>query len=236
MEFFRAKSDGSVSSKKHFLIIGILLKIKTNAVLYEQGIERNFNMIALMSFVSAVFLFVANVYAQTTPPPSSQSAAEQMMMQYDFNQDGKVTEKEFVIGNGETGYRTHISNIYNSLNLQKTGSLTKQQYWFIEAADDAKYKKDLVAYFEYLDSDADGYISSEDYKNTFTGDYIAEFGPKYVQAIDSDKDNKISKDEYMNFDFTSLPSSSREQFHNIDTNNDNVITYEEFESVFKSLQ
>ncbi len=193
-------------------------------------------MIALINLMLAVFLFATNVYAQTTLPPSSQSAAEQMMMQYDFNQDGKITEKEFVIGNGETGYRAHLSNIYESLALQKTGNLTKQQYWFFEVVDDAKYKEDLAAYFEYLDNDADGYLAAEDYKNTFTGNYIEDFGPKYVLAMDADKDNKISKDEYLNFDFTSLPSSSREQFRNIDANHDNVITFEEFKSVFKPFQ
>lgn len=197
-------------------------------------------MIALISLISAIFLFATDVYAQTPPPHSElnnpQSAAELMMMQYDFNQDGKVTEKEFVIGNGETGYRAHLSNIYEGLNLQENGNLTKQPYWFIEATDNAKYRENLAAYFEYLDKDADGYIPAEDYEKTFTGNYIADFGPKYVQAVDLYGDNRISKEEYLNFDFTSLPSSSREQFHNIDVNNDKVITIEEFKYIFNLYQ
>lgn len=199
--------------------------------------ERKYRMITLINLILLTLLYTTDVCAQTTPPKleinNPQSVAEIMMMQYDFDRDGIITEKEFIIGNGESGYRAHLSNIYESLNSQDKEEITKQQYWFIEMRDAAKYKKDLLSYFEYLDNDSDGYITTEEYESTFTGKYIENFGRKYAQAIDSNKDNKISKSEYLNFDFTSLQSGSHEQFRNIDANSDNILTSEEMKQIFE---
>ena len=189
-------------------------------------------------FMLFIALISANAHAQSTPQDleksnNSRSFANLMMMQYDFNNTGQVTEKEFIIGDGETGYRAHISNVYQIISADRKKDFSKQKYWFIEAMHPDEYKKDLADYFQYLDEDRDGYISVEDYQKTFTGAYISTFGEKYAKAIDADGDGRISQEEYTNFDFTSLPSSSSELFHNIDLNQDEMLTSDEFKQFYE---
>lgn len=189
-------------------------------------------------FMLFIALISANAYAQSTQPSmeklnNSRTSANSMMMQYDFDNDDQVTEKEFIIGDGESGYRAHVSNVYQIISDDRKKDFSKQRYWFIEATHPDEYKKDLVDYFQYLDDDRDGYISTEEYQKTFTGAYISTFGKKYAQAIDADGDGRISQDEYTHFDFTSLPSSSRELFHIIDFNQDKMLTVDEFKQFFE---
>ncbi|MBR3676614.1 MAG: hypothetical protein IKN71_05735 [Alphaproteobacteria bacterium] len=189
-------------------------------------------------FMLFIALISANAYAQSTQPSleklnNSRTSANSMMMQYDFDNDDQVTEKEFIIGDGESGYRAHVSNVYQIISDDRKKDFSKQRYWFIEATHPDEYKKDLVDYFQYLDDDRDGYISTEEYQKTFTGAYISTFGKKYAQAIDADGDGRISQDEYTNFDFTSLPSSSSELFLIIDLNQDKMLTVDEFKQFFE---
>jgi Ca2+-binding EF-hand superfamily protein len=185
-----------------------------------------------------IALISANAYAQSTQPSleklnNSRTSANSMMMQYDFDNDDQVTEKEFIIGDGESGYRAHVSNVYQIISDDRKKDFSKQRYWFIEATHPDEYKKDLVDYFQYLDDDRDGYISTEEYQKTFTGAYISTFGKKYAQAIDADGDGRISQDEYTNFDFTSLPSGSSELFRIIDLNQDKMLIVDEFKQFFE---
>lgn len=189
-------------------------------------------------FMLFIALISANAYAQSTQPSleklnNSRTSANSMMMQYDFDNDDQITEKEFIIGDGESGYRAHVSNVYQIISDDRKKDFSKQRYWFIEATHPDEYKKDLVDYFQYLDDDRDGYISTEEYQKTFTGAYISTFGKKYAQAIDADGDGRISQDEYTNFDFTSLPSGSSELFHIIDLNQDKMLTVDEFKQFFE---
>ena len=189
-------------------------------------------------FMLFIALISANAYAQSTQPSleklnNSRTSANSMMMQYDFDNDDQVTEKEFIIGDGESGYRAHVSNVYQIISDDRKKDFSKQRYWFIEATHPDEYKKDLVDYFQYLDDDRDGYISTEEYQKTFTGAYISTFGKKYAQAIDADGDGRISQDEYTNFDFTSLPSGSSELFRIIDLNQDKMLTVDEFKQFFE---
>lgn len=188
-------------------------------------------------YIISVLLIVFNVYAQTKSfdkinSDKPQSDAELMMQQYDFNQDGKITEKEFIIGDGDSCYRAHLSNVYKILDLKDRDNIKEQQYWFVEIIDSSKYQADLKKYFAYMDKDGDGYISTKDYQNTFKGTHISKSAEKYAEILDADNDQKISFDEYVNFDFTSMPSGSHEVFHNFDTNGDSFLTADEFENVF----
>ena len=160
------------------------------------------------------------------------SVADVLMLQFDFNHDGQISEKEFIIGSGESGYRAHLSNIHQCLNLEKRENITKQQYWFVEVGDPMKYKQHITEYFAYMDKDQDEYISVKEYQNTFTGESDAKFGEQYAQIIDFNHDGKISRDEYINFEFTTLPSGDHEVFQNLDANKDTFISSDEFKNSF----
>ena len=121
-------------------------------------------------------------------------------------------------------------NTLKSLKIEDNDHISKQQYWFVEMGDPAKYKKDLAAYFGFLDKDGDGYVSAAEYLKTFEGQYPPDAGEKYLKIMDIDMDNRLSKSEYINFDFTTLPSDSHELFHNLDANHDSFITFDEFKS------
>lgn len=187
----------------------------------------------LLCFIAVIFC-VIDVYAQIAMPnpqnsDNPQSIAKTMMSQYDFNGDGKINEKEFIVGDGDSGYRAHLSNIHKGLELK---NITIQQYWFIEMINPKKYKEDLSDYFTYMDKDGDGYISVSEYEDTFKGKYPPDAGKKYSEIIDVNRDNLISKAEYINFDFTTFPSGSHEVFQNIDANHDKVITFDEIKHLF----
>ena len=187
-------------------------------------------MMRLWFCLAVIFFGTADVYALDQQKPDEQSPIEMLMMQYDFNHDGLVNEREFIIGDGESGYRAHLSNIHKALKIEDNDHISKQQYWFVEMGDPAKYKKDLAAYFGFLDKDGDGYVSAAEYLKTFEGQYPPDAGEKYLKIMDIDMDNRLSKSEYINFDFTTLPSDSHELFHNLDANHDSFITFDEFKS------
>ena len=92
-----------------------------------------------------------------------------------------------------------------------------------------KYQTDLKNYFAYIDKDSDGYISTEEYRSSFQGNYISKFGLLYAEMVDADHNQKISFDEYVNFDFTSIAYPS---FHSLDFNNDSFVTMDELNELF----
>lgn len=193
-------------------------------------------MIILLLSCLMIFCGESAANAQEYPPKEinfndPQSTAQLLMQQYDFNRDGKISEKEFIIGDGKSDYRAHLSNMHKGLDIEKRDNITKQQYWFVEIGDPAKYQTDLKKYFAYMDKDGDGYISCEEYQNTFQGKYISEIGEKYAELIDANHDHRISFDEFINFDFTSTPIN-HESFRSFDTNGDSFITSDEFKKIF----
>ena len=191
-------------------------------------------MLQLFSYITVIFFITSDVCAQNKPiqvdATEPLAEASRIMQEIDFNSDGKISEKEFVIFNGNTGYRAHLSNMHKSLNIEKNDKITLQQYWFIEIVNPAKYQADLKNYFAYMDKDSDGYISTEEYRSSFQGNYISKFGLLYAEMVDADHNQKISFDEYVNFDFTSIDYPS---FHSLDFNNDSFVTMDELDELFR---
>ena len=190
-------------------------------------------MLRIFSYISLIYFITFEACAQMTSANvnsnEAQSEAFQIMKQCDFNQDGKISKKEYVVCDGVTGYRAHLSNIHKSLNIEKNDNITHHQYWFIEIVNPTKYQSDLKNYFAYMDKDDDKYISIEEYRNTFQDNYRSKFGLGYADMIDSDHDLKISLNEYINFDFASIGYPS---FHRLDYNNDSFITIDELDEFF----
>lgn len=195
-------------------------------------------MLRILSYISLIYFITFEACAQMTCAQmtsanvnsnEAQSEAFQIMQLNDFNHDGKISKKEYVVCDGNTGYRAHLSNIYKSLNLEKNDNISLQQYWFIEMVNPTKYQTDLKNYFAYMDKDSDGYISTEEYRSSFQGNYISKFGLLYAEMVDADHNQKISFDEYVNFDFTSIDYPS---FHSLDFNNDSFVTMDELNELF----
>ena len=68
-------------------------------------------MLQLFSYMVVIFFITSDVYAQNKPVQTNSneplSEASQIMQNLDFNSDGKISEKEFIVFDGNTGYRTH---------------------------------------------------------------------------------------------------------------------------------
>ena len=187
----------------------------------------------LLCYFLLIFACMTKTYAfDGEKSGNSPSVAATLMQQYDFNRDGQITEKEFIVGDGDSAYRAHLSNVYQCPKTAKNADINEQTYWFIEMINPAQYQQDLKDYFAYLDADGDEYISAAEYVKTFAGKFPPDAGEKYLQIIDVNQDGRISRNEYVNFDFTSLPMGSHEVFHNLDANNDSFITVDELESAF----
>ena len=183
-----------------------------------------------------ILLNINIVFAQPSSTDKSMETPEQtakaIMTSMDYNHDGMLSQKEYMVMDGHTAYRTHLSNMYESLNIADRYGLKEHEYWFIELFYPNKYTQDLADYFKLLDKDNKGFISTKEYENTFTGNYISQLGHQYAEAIDADKNGKISYEEYTNFDFTSAGYKS---FQNIDLNKDGFITFDEMSAIFKAI-
>ena len=197
--------------------------------------------IGLYVFIS-LFLsnFGANAQINDEPPSvermmkDPQYMAQVMMSQYDFDHDGKITEKEFLVANGNTGYRAHLSNVYKALYTMEKDDISENVYWYIELLSPAKYRQDLAAYFDLSDKNKAGYITTDEYTATFKGDYPSEFWAEFAKAMDVNHDGRISQTEYVNFDFVLTDSGGREVFGNFDTNGDGAITIEEMSAYWNA--
>lgn len=161
--------------------------------------------------------------------------AQMIMMQYDFNTDGRILEKEYVVMDGDSAYRAHLANMHRSLDIAHKDKINLHQYWFIELTNPRKYQKDLANYFQILDQDKDGVISIQEYVRTFDGNYISTFGPKFARLIDINQDNIITFKEYIECDFTEIAEGSYATFRYFDTNEDDVITLSEILDYYKNV-
>ena len=168
-----------------------------------------------------------------TPQPLIQDT----LMKYDYNLDSKITEKEFLVMDGDSTYREHLANLHRTLGIEYKDHIKLSGYWAIELSNPAKYKKDLSDYFQILDHNRDGIISTQDYINTFASEYVSGLGTRFAQAIDDNHDNLITYKEYTDFDFTALSLQGRATFRRFDTDQNYIITVDELLRYFqKALQ
>mmetsp|Transcript_15206 Transcript_15206/g.17616 ORF Transcript_15206/g.17616 Transcript_15206/m.17616 type:complete len:291 (+) Transcript_15206:242-1114(+) len=126
---------------------------------------------------------------------------KKLFSQLDRNGDGYITKKEFreVNEKNELGY--DVDKVFEDLDLDKNGAISYTEFIAATMNDTvAKNSNRLKQAFKFFDSDNDGIIGIEDFKNILNNDDNMSIGNTLIEEIIKDCDeNGDGKIDYQEF-------------------------------------
>ena len=134
--------------------------------------------------------------------------ASNLYCQIDYNNDGKVEEKEFVNHlkeiiekTGEKADENYLTRVFENIDIDKSGTVEYSE--FVAAAIDKEIvlnDNNLKDGFDFFDKNKNGLISIEDLQVVFKkykGFSQEEFN-SIISDVDADENNEIDFQEFKN--------------------------------------
>jgi len=115
-------------------------------------------------------------------------------------------------------------NAVNVMDTNKNGKICADE--FLAHVSPSFHKAVAVEDFTTADQNEDGFLDLSEYKNSHYGvervpNFVDEGFAEHFKQLDLNHDGKLSKEEY-------LTPASKDTFAQMDYNNDNIVTYDEF--------
>jgi len=118
--------------------------------------------------------------------------------EFDENQDGSITYKEFKAALKSQGYDKHeIDTMFRSVDADESGAIMYTE--FLAATLEAQGKIEIqrmAEAFNHMDLDGDGFLTREELTEIAGETNDAEYIESLIKEADTDGDGKISFDEF----------------------------------------
>ena len=148
---------------------------------------------------------IRNFIASSLTTSKEVKAVRKEFMQIDKNKDGKISKKEWLDASELIAANLRIpveemESVFDKINTDKNGFIDYTEFLAASLNNSlTSERKNLEMAFNYIDKDHSGFITSEELKRLFKGDYgkNKSYIDKIINSMSCKNDGKIYKEEFI---------------------------------------